>query len=64
MVVSCVVAQSILPAGEGKPAYNQMININLGVGLGLTFGVAISARISGNGVSFACVYGSGFRRAP
>ncbi|KAH7729925.1 CRE-AQP-2 protein [Aphelenchoides avenae] len=47
MVVSCVVAQSILPAGEGKPAYNQMININLGVGLGLTFGVAISARISG-----------------
>lgn len=43
LIGNCVVAQSVLP----RPRLNEMIGVNVGFGLAIAFGVAISAKISG-----------------
>ncbi|CAD5210846.1 unnamed protein product [Bursaphelenchus okinawaensis] len=46
LIINCVVAQSVL---LGAP--NKMINVNLGVGLAIAFGIAVCARISGGHIN-------------
>ncbi|XGW12588.1 hypothetical protein V3C99_013343 [Haemonchus contortus] len=47
LIGNCVVAQSVLP----RPKLNEMIGINVGFGLAIAFGVAISAKISGGHIN-------------
>ncbi|TMS35645.1 hypothetical protein L596_003004 [Steinernema carpocapsae] len=47
LVINLVVAQSVLTRGK----MNEMININVGVGLGIVFGIAICARLSGGHIN-------------
>ncbi|KAI1712531.1 major intrinsic protein domain-containing protein [Ditylenchus destructor] len=47
LVIGCVVAQSVLP----RPSMNALINVNVGVGLGIVFGIAICARVSGGHIN-------------
>lgn len=47
LVIGCVVAQSVLP----RPSLNALINVNVGVGLGIVFGIAICARVSGGHIN-------------
>ncbi|KAK6013424.1 channel protein, MIP family, partial [Ostertagia ostertagi] len=47
LIGNCVVAQSILP----RPRLNEMIGVNVGFGLAIAFGVAISAKISGGHIN-------------
>ncbi|VDL73738.1 unnamed protein product [Nippostrongylus brasiliensis] len=47
LIGNCVVAQSVLP----RPRLNEMIGVNVGFGLAIAFGVAISAKISGGHIN-------------
>uniref|UniRef100_A0A1I7XDX5 Aquaporin-9 n=1 Tax=Heterorhabditis bacteriophora TaxID=37862 RepID=A0A1I7XDX5_HETBA len=47
LIGNCVVAQSMLP----RPKLNEMIGINVGFGLAITFGVAVSAKLSGGHIN-------------
>ncbi|KJH50196.1 putative aquaporin-9 [Dictyocaulus viviparus] len=47
LIGNCVVAQSVLP----RPKLNEMIGVNVGFGLAIAFGVAISAKISGGHIN-------------
>lgn len=47
LIGNCVVAQSMLP----RPKLNEMIGVNVGFGLAIAFGVAISAKISGGHIN-------------